>query len=136
MSLLLDDLIKQSREEAEAYEEFLKKAEALAKRLHTKQPEEGVPHALHGKPEAIVLFNNLDSLPADSFAYPRDEREKANLALKIDYAIRERAPAGWQDDPDGPRGKQVLNAIYPLLGRDRKATEAVYKIARKQRGYP
>ena len=32
MSKLLDDLIKQSREDAAAYEEFLQKAEALVKR--------------------------------------------------------------------------------------------------------
>ncbi len=38
MSKLLDDLIKQSRADAAAYEEFLQKAEALVKRLAAKQP--------------------------------------------------------------------------------------------------
>ena len=33
MSKLLDDLIRQNRDSAEAYEEFLKKAEALARQL-------------------------------------------------------------------------------------------------------
>jgi type I restriction enzyme R subunit len=59
MSKLLDDLIKQSRADAAAYEEFLRKAEALVKRLAAKQPEAGMPAALHGKREATVLFNNL-----------------------------------------------------------------------------
>ena len=59
MSKLLDDLIKQSRADAAAYEEFLRKAEALVKRLAEKQPEEGVPAALHGKREATVIYNNL-----------------------------------------------------------------------------
>jgi len=41
MSKLLDDLIKQSRADAAAYEEFLRKAESLVKRLAAKQPDEG-----------------------------------------------------------------------------------------------
>ena len=46
MSKLLDDLIKQSRADAAAYEEFLRKAEALVKRLAAKHPEAGMPAAL------------------------------------------------------------------------------------------
>ena len=59
MSKLLDDLIRQSREDAAAYEEFLRKAEALVKRLAAKQPEEGVPATLRGKREATVIYNNF-----------------------------------------------------------------------------
>src|ERR1700681_3500187 len=40
MSKLLDDLIKQSRADAAAYEQFLRNAEALVKRLAVKQPDE------------------------------------------------------------------------------------------------
>src|SRR5712692_9020275 len=64
MSKLLDDLIKQSRADTAAYEEFLRKAEALVKRLAAKQPEEGVPSALHGKREATVIYNNLPRILA------------------------------------------------------------------------
>src|SRR5205085_12107245 len=63
MSKLLDDLIKQQREDAADYEQFLKDAEALVMRLAKKQPTANVPAALHGKAEAIVLFNNLSSIP-------------------------------------------------------------------------
>jgi type I restriction enzyme, R subunit len=42
MSKLLDDLIKQSRADTAAYEEFLRKAEALVKRLAARQPEAGL----------------------------------------------------------------------------------------------
>ena len=59
MSKLLDDLIKQSREDAAAYEEFLRKAEALVKWLADRQPEDGVPAALHGRREATAIYNNL-----------------------------------------------------------------------------
>jgi type I restriction enzyme, R subunit len=55
MSKLLEDLIKQSRADAAAYEEFLLKAEALVKRLAVKRPDEGVPPAIgHGSPATFT----------------------------------------------------------------------------------
>ena len=133
MSQLLDDLIKQSREDAVAYEEFLRKAEELVKQLAAKQPQAGVPAALHGRREALVLFNNLGSVAATSFVCPTDVDERAELALQIDRAIRERAPAGWKGDQ--AREAQVQNALFPLLSRDREATRAVFEIVKKQPGY-
>jgi len=133
MSKLLDDLIKQSRADTAAYEEFLRQAEALVKRLAARQPDDGVPAVLHGKPEAVVLFNNLGSLPATSFRYPSAAEDQAALALKIDRAMRERAPAGWYGDQ--AREAQVLNALFPLLDRDRAATQAIFEIIKHQPGY-
>ncbi len=133
MSKLLDDLIAQRRAETLAYEKFLVKAEELVRRLAKKEPTEGVPSALHGNQEAIVLFNNLGSIPKSTFKYPTNEEEKAKLALDIDLTVREQAPAGWKGDP--PREKEVLNALFPLLSRDRTATQAVFNIVKNQRGY-
>ena len=133
MSQLLDDLIKQRRQDAAAYEEFLKKAEELARRLAAKQPEAGIPAALHGKPEAIVLFNNLGSVATTTFQCPTADDEKAGLALQIDLAVRENAPAGWKGDH--AREAQVLNALFPIFNRDRVATKAIFEIIRNQPGY-
>lgn len=133
MSKLLDDLIKQSRKDAAAYEAFLKNAEELVKRMARKDPGPGVPAVLHGKPEAIVLFNNLASIPATSFRYPTSDEDKAALALKIDLTVRERAPAGWYGDH--AREAQVLNALFPILDRDREATLALFEIIKNQPGY-
>jgi len=133
MSKLLDDLIKQSRADTAAYEEFLRKAEHLVKRLAAKQPEAGIPAVLHGKHEAVVLFNNLEAIPATSFQCPPGDDEKAELALKIDLAVRERAPAGWKGD--WAREAQVLNALFPILDRDREATRALFEIIKNQQGY-
>ncbi len=64
MSKLLDDLIKQSRADTAAYEEFLRKAEDLVKRLAAKQPQDGVPAALHGNREAtLALFELVKNQP-------------------------------------------------------------------------
>jgi type I restriction enzyme R subunit len=133
MSKLLDGLIKQSRADTEAYEEFLKRAEELVIRLAKKSPAGGVPAVLHGKPEAIVLFNNLATLPATIFQCPAVEDGKAKLALEIDQAMRERAPAGWKGDEI--REKQVLNALYPIMARDRMATQGIFEIIKNQPGY-
>jgi len=133
MSKLLDDLIKQSRVDAAAYEEFLRRAETLVKRLAAKQPDAGIPAIMHGKPEAIVLFNNLRSIPTISFQCPVDDDERAELALNLDTTVRESAPAGWKGDH--AREAQVLNALFPLLGRDRQATQALFGIIKNQPGY-
>lgn len=135
MSKLLDDLIKQSRDDANAYEEFLKKAEELVRKLASKQPQAGVPAVLHGNREATILFNNLATILCDDFQCPSDDDDKAELALQIDRAIREQAPAGWQEDTDGPRQTQVLNALFPLFDRDRTATKAMFEIIKNQQGY-
>ena len=92
----------------------------------------GVPAVLHGKPEAIVLFNNLGSIPATSFQHPAGDEAKAALAVKIDVTVRERAPAGWKGDET--RERQVLNALFPILDRDREATQALFEIVKSQPG--
>jgi type I restriction enzyme R subunit len=133
MSKLLDDLILQKRNDTLAYEEFLQRAEELVKRMAGKQPTAGIPAVLHGKPEATVLFNNLASIPATVFKCPADEEEKAKLALEIDLIMREQAPAGWKGDDI--REKQVLNALFPVMTRDRAATLAIFEIIKNQPGY-
>lgn len=132
MSRLLEDLIKQSRDDAAAYEEFLRKAEALVRQMAQKGSD-GSPAALSGHREAIVLFNNLDSIAATTFQCPSNETEKVKLALGIDAAMRGSAPASWRGDP--AREAQVLNALFPLMGRDREATLAIFEIIKNQPGY-
>jgi type I restriction enzyme R subunit len=116
MSLLLDDLIKQSRADTAAYEEFLRKAEALVKRLAAKQPDQGVPAALYGKREATAIYNNMATLPATTFQCPTGEDDRAALALKIDLTVRERAPAGWKGDETRERRHERL-LVPSLNGR-------------------
>jgi len=132
MSKLLDDLIQQSRADTAAYEAFLKKAEELVKRMAQKNTGDH-PAVLNGYPGAIALFNNLANIPATTFQCPADEDEKAKLALDLDLAMREKAPAGWKGDDI--REKQVLNALFPIMSRDRQATEAVFNIIKNQPGY-
>jgi type I restriction enzyme R subunit len=141
MSLLLEDLIQQSRADTVAYEEFLRNAEALAKQLAAKQSAEGTPAALHGNREATVIYNNLPRILAIvrgrvatvRESDPSEEEALVKLALEIDRTIRERAPAGWKGDET--RERQVQNALYPLLNRNREATVALFEIVKNQPGY-
>ena len=133
MSKLLEDLIQQSRADASAYEEWLKKAEELAMRLARQKPEDGVPAILHGKPGAVVLFINLASITSVTFQCPTDEVERAKIALELDRAMMERAPAGWRGDD--AREKVVLNALFPTMQRDRVATMAAFDIIKNQQCY-
>lgn len=138
MSRLLDDLVKQSRTDAAAYEEFLRKAEALVKRLAAKQPDAGVPAALHGKREATVIYNNLPTIlgTAPGTVAESDADGGATLvelALEIDQAMREHAPAGWKGDQ--AKEAQVLNALFPLLRPNREATLALFELVKNQPGY-
>ena len=134
MSKLLDDLIKQDRTDTAAYEKFLAQAEALVKRMGQKNTGSH-PSVLNKYPEAIVFYNNLASIPATTFQCPADEDQKAALALKIDLTMREKAPAGWKSDIEGPRGIQVINALFPIMSRDRAATQAIFEIIKNQLGY-
>ena len=138
MSALLEDLIQQSRADAAAYEAFLRMAEDLVKRMAKKDPVAGLPAILHGKPEAIVIYRNLPDIQASEADSFREEslqelEERAALALRIDRAMREHAPAGWKGDET--REKQVLNALFPILSRNRQATLAVFEIIKNQPGY-
>ncbi|MEO8082479.1 MAG: type I restriction endonuclease subunit R, partial [Ardenticatenales bacterium] len=141
MSLLLDDLIQQSRADTAAYEEFLRKAEALARQLAAKGDQNNVPAALRDRPAATVIYRNLApilALSGDGTARvaedgPPDEASLVALALDIDRTMRERAPAGWRGDE--PREAQVLNALFPLLGRNRAATKAMLELLKHQPGY-
>lgn len=132
ISKLLEDLIQQKRDDTAAYEDFLKKTEALVQKMATKNTA-SYPSVLHGHPHAIVLYNNLDSLAATEFVCPSTADDKATLALQIDLAMLEHAPAGWKGD--GTRENRVLNALFPLMSRDRTATQALFAIIKNQSGY-
>ena len=59
--------------------------------------------------------------------------ERVELALQIDQVMRERAPAGWRGDQT--KEAQVLNALFPLLDRNRAATQALFELIKNQPGY-
>ena len=135
MSKLLEDLIARRRLISENYEDFLRSAEDLVRRMNDHGDGEH-PHVLNAAPRSIVLYNNLRTLVTEGkFTCPDDDGARAQLALKLDRAMTDHAPDGWKADPDGPRGRQVQNALYGLLGKDRLATQALFELLRNQAAY-
>lgn len=141
MSKLLDDLIQQSRESTEAYEQFLRNAEDLVKKLHEKQHDNDGPIILRGNPGALVIYRNLpDILPSDippdsvvAEAPPEYGDQLGQLALKIDQTMHHEAPAGWRGDE--AKERIVQNLLHPLTGRDREATLKLFDLLKNQPGY-
>ncbi len=140
MSKLLEDLIKQKRDDAAAYEAFLKKAEELVQKMAKGQNNTSVPNKLQGKTEAIIIYNNLPDILSHAStpliaAEPQAEYgdKLVHLALEIDRVMREMAPAGWRGDDT--REKQVLNALFPIMQRDRSATTALFELLKNMKGY-
>ncbi len=140
MSKLLDDLIAQRRDDTEAYEAFLQSAELLVKNLARGQADDGIPAELKGNREAAVLYNNLASIlfaqsdclmAAEPVAEYGDEC--LHMAIKLDRAIKNEAPAMWRGDQ--VKESVVLNAIHRALGKGREETLAVYEIVKNQLGY-
>lgn len=140
ISKLLEDLIKQKRDDTTAYESFLQKAEELVKRMANGGADKDLPQALIGRPEVAVLYRNLENLmpqiiPVNALqaAKPPYGNERLHLALKLDQTMRDHAPAGWKGDDT--RENQVLNALFPIMSRNREATEAIFEIIKNQSAY-
>ncbi len=142
MSKLLDDLIQQSRDDAEAYEKFLRDAEALVKKLYEKQSDGNEPIVLYGNANALAIYRNLpDILPDGTFPENIGQEKVADyvdrmalLALRIDRIMHERAPAGWRGDE--AKERTVQNFLYPLTGRNREATLRLFELLKDRPGYP
>lgn len=132
ISELLEDLIKQYRDETIAYEKFLQNAEGIVKKMAVKNMGNH-PVELAGRAEARTLFNNLASIPTSTFVCPSDEQGRVSLALAIDEAVLSHAPANWKGDEIKER--LVLNALFPIMARDRVATQAIFEIIKNQPGY-
>ena len=49
--------------------------------------------------------------------------------------MKKKAPARWKSDIEGPKGIEVMNALFPIMSRDREATQAIFEIIKNQPGY-
>ena len=117
MSVLLDELIKERKEQARAYEEYLKKIIALTGRIKKPASSSDYPRTLNTSAKR-ALFDNLDG----------DEE----LALNIDREIIEVRKDNWRGNKI--KRRQVKNAIKKFIDDDSKV-EHIYDIVEKQSEY-
>jgi len=116
MSTLLGAIIKERRDNAISYEEYLKKIAAIAQKLHVGY-EATTPKTLKS-PAQRALYNNLE------------QNEK--LALTLHDCILEYKPNGWRGIDT--REKVVKKAIYSVLNNF-EDTERIFDIVKKQAEY-
>ena len=135
MSELLEALIRQRKQEAIDYKEYLARIVDLTKK--TKRPETQASHpASINSPALRALFDNLVVLvptarePLDTEP-PVDIREAKALAL--DRAVRRVKKADWRGHK--VKEREVRNAIHAELGGNESLVNAIFEIVKAQSDY-
>jgi type I restriction enzyme R subunit len=118
MSELLEELIRKRKQEAAEYARYLKKLEALARKVKRSEGHEKYPGELETEGQK-ALYDNLDN-----------DKE---LALALDETIRYSAKDGWRNE-NPIRERMLKNAIQKNLP-DGIAAEEVMKIVRRHDEY-
>ena len=134
MSELLEALIRQRKQEAIDYKEYLTQIVDLTRK--TSRPETQASHPVSiNSPALRALFDNLPVVGERQAQYdaipPVDDREAKALAL--DRAIRRVKKADWR----GSRIKEreVRNAIHAELGGNESLVNAIFEIVKAQSEY-
>ena len=140
MSALLDEIIKQRRAEAIAYEEYLRQIAALARQVQAGKSD-NTPSALDS-PGKRALFNNLllkvsearQAGPGEErSAYGAAESKQAlDLALAVDAAVKTARPDDWRGNT--VRENVVKEALYGMV-RDEAEVERLFAVITAQPEY-
>jgi type I restriction enzyme R subunit len=117
MSKLLDELIKQRKEETISYQEYLMKIKDLATQITKPEEANNYPDILDS-PAKRALYDNLD--------------QNEILALALDSVILDNAQDGWKSG--GIKQKKLKIAINKLL-QDEAKSEQLLKIIEAQNEY-
>ncbi len=132
MSALLDEIIKFRKEQADKYEEYLRRIAELAKRVEAGQAED-TPEQLD-TPGKRALYSNLLSGVSDPAASYGGETEdkRLELALRIDETIKQVRPDGWR----GIQAReQVIKAALHGILQNVSEVERIFLIIKQQQEY-
>ncbi|MEQ1916763.1 MAG: HsdR family type I site-specific deoxyribonuclease, partial [Gallionella sp.] len=117
MSELLDTLIKQRREAALDYEQYLAKIMALAKQIQLPAGGADYPSTLNSNAKR-ALYDNLG--------------KDSDLALAVDYAVLTSKKDGWRGHK--VKEKEVRYAVKRVLNDDALA-ETIFELVKNQHDY-
>jgi len=118
MSVLLDELIKERKQEAINYKKYLEKIVALTKRITKPESSSAYPKTLDSRAKR-ALFDNLN----------RDEK----LAIELDTEILRTKKDDWRGNKIKER--EVRNAIKKVLGKDGEELDKVFELVKNQNDY-
>jgi type I restriction enzyme R subunit len=117
MSRLLDELIRQRKEEVIAYKEYLEKIKALAGDVSSPMSTTDYPTSLNSNAKR-ALFDNLEG--------------NEILALALDNVIKTNKLDGWRDG--GIKEKKLKLAINEII-KDDDITALIMEIVKAQNEY-
>jgi len=140
MSALLDEIIRQRKAEAMAYEEYLKQIANLARQVQQGM-DDGISPELDTSGKR-ALYNNLILVTENSGKKgvgdpgakmgTAEKREAEATAIAIDAAVRVSRPDDWRGHPS--RERVIKKAMYAILGNE-AAVERLFMVVKEQREY-
>ena len=141
MSRLLDDLIRQRKQEALEYKEYLARMVELARNVHSPETDAAESYPSTINTSALrSLYDNLvdvDGLVVQQhtpdFPVESDEDVSEAMALAIDRAIRHAKKDAWRGHTIKER--EVRNAIKSELDGKDELVNAIFEIAKHQDEY-
>ena len=114
---LLDELIKQRKEETIGYKEYLDKIKELAEQVSDSTSSQSYPSSINTRAKQ-ALYDNLDN----------DE----NLSILLDEAVKYNKLDGWRDG--GIKEKKLRIEVNNIVG-DPEKTMNIMEIIKAQNEY-
>jgi type I restriction enzyme R subunit len=129
MSALLDEIIASRRAKAIEYEEFLRRMDALVRRVMAGQAGD-LPEPLKRSRGLRALYNNLlKAQPiADAVAEKATDQGALDLAQRIDAAVKKSRPDAWRGHE--PKERIIKSAMYQELP-DEGEVERLFQIIKQ-----
>ena len=140
MSAVLDALIKQRREAAIEYEDYLKKVIELAEQVKRGEGGGSYPGSIKTRALRAIYDNLPEELLGERVAEGSDAQEpdgaadpREVAALAVDRAVREAKMADWRGHPI--KENRIGAAIQAALGPHKALTFTILEIVKAQREY-
>ncbi|WP_313218169.1 HsdR family type I site-specific deoxyribonuclease, partial [Stenotrophomonas sp.] len=140
MSALLDSIIKQRKEKADEYEQYLQRIAHLVQQVEAGRAE-NAPIELT-TPGRRALYNNLQpwlaaqpekhSAESTSSSGAESANPALTLALRIDQTVKAVRPDGWRGNP--AKENTIKAALFVLL-QDTDQVERIFLIVKAQGEY-
>jgi len=142
MSVLLDEIIRERKNKALKYEEYLRRISELAKKVELGVDED-VPKPLRQSPALRAIFNNLipdrtidstEGIAGDKTrpTYVTNHEQYVKLAQQIDETVRRVKPDDFRGHT--PRENVIKGALFQILD-DHERVESIFKVISAQSEY-
>ena len=135
MSELLEALIRQRKQEAINYKEYLAQIVDLTRKINRPETQASYPVSINST-ALRALFDNLVVLvptARESLGTELDVDVREAKVLALDRAVRRVKKADWRGNR--LKEREVLNAIHSELGGNESLVNAIFEIVKAQRDY-